>query len=221
MKKSALILPLILLGCGSDHRGDTDTQNSYNNKYFSLAKVNDLTTGQIYSSELVNADQSHYGFLSVKNQQEEVLNGVLVTPQYRYLTITNQRYGSSNISAPVWETTSYIETATNNLISFKLSATAVGIGPIISCTSSSPYHLPDQVKLGDAESTPSFTCDGNITFAGGSWHTEAASEGNLNLIIKIQTLDQSSNIIDETTTYTIDPAGNILQVKVNDLVSFN
>lgn len=218
MNKSVLVMSLLLLGCGGNDKGDK--QDDIKDKNFSLAKITSLTQGTLYSSELVDKETSEYGYIKFENQPEVVVNGVMVTPQYRYFTYSHSRFGSGNISAPKWETTFNIDTATKNVISFKTFVSRSGMGPTINCASSSPYHLPTQVKLGDSDSTPSFTCDNNINLAQGSWRTENAGDGKLNFIIRTQTIDTSSSVIDETATYTIDTSGNILSLQINKLKSF-
>ncbi len=212
MRKSVLIVPLLLLGCGSDKKNDsTDSTKS---TFYSLEKITSVAKGSLYSSELLDKDISQYGFVSIENQTETVINGVMVTPQYRYFTVKNSRFGSSNISAPVWETTAYIDTATKNLISFTTFASRSGIGTRINCTSTSPYHFPTQVKAGDSDSTPAFTCDNNISIAPGSWRAESTTNGNLNFIVQTQTIDTSGKIISETITYTLDTQGIVDQYKL-------
>lgn len=222
MNKSVFLIPLLLIGCGGggDNKSNPPKDDGYTNTSFSLAKITNLTTGNIYSSELVNADKSQYGNISIDNWQETVANGVVVTPQYRSFIVKDSRFGSGTISAPHWEMISYIDTSTKNLISFQLSVTRSGMGPRVICTSSSPYHLPNQVKLGESDSMPGFSCDNNISFSAGSWRTEKADKGNLNFITRAQTLDSNGSVVDETTTYTIDPQGNIVSLQVNNLKSF-
>lgn len=219
MKKSVLIVPLLLLGCGSDNK--SDEANNTQKTTYSLEKLTNLTKGSLYSSELLDKDTFQYGFVSIENKAETVLNGVLVTPQYRYFTVKNSRFGSSNMSAPVWETTSYIDTSTKNLISFTTFASRSGIGTKISCTSSSPYHFPAQVKVGDSGSTPGFTCDNNINIAPGSWRAESTTDANLNFIVQTQTIDTSGKAINETIIYTLDTQGKLVSMQINKLKSFS
>jgi len=218
MKKSVFIIPLLLLGCGGDNK--SDSTDSTKNKSYSLEKVTSLTKGALYSSELMDKEIPLYGFVSIENQTETVINGVMVTPQYRYFTVKNSRFGSGNISAPVWETTSYIDTSTKNLISFTTFASSSGMGTRINCVSTSPYHFPAQVKPGDSDSTPGFTCDNNITIAPGSWRAESISNGNLSFIVQTQTVDTSGKIISETATYTLDAQGTVVSLQINKLKSF-
>ena len=218
MKKSLFIISLLLVSCGGGNSSETQSPQ---NKIFSLEKINSLTLGKFYSSELVDTNKSLYGFISIENQPEKVVNGVMVTPQYRSFTYSHSRFGSGNISAPKWETTFNIDTATKNLISFTTFVSSSGMGPTINCVSSSPYHLPSQVKVGDNDSTPSFKCDNNINFDRGSWSAEDAGNGNLNFVIRSKTIDTSSNIIDEIITYTIDSSGNIVSFQINALKSFS
>ncbi|WP_331345525.1 hypothetical protein [Cellvibrio sp. UBA7661] len=222
MNKSVFLIPLLLIGCGDggDKKNDPPKDDGYTNTSFSLENVTSLTAGKVYATELMESDKTGFADLYIKNQQETVVNGVLVTPQYRHFVVKESRFGSSTMAAPTWESTSYFDTATKNVISFQLSVTRSGMGPRIICTSLSPYHLPNQVKLGDKDSMPGFSCDNNIAFSAGSWRTEKADKGNLNFIVRTQTLDPEANIIDETTTYTIDPQGNILSVQINNLKSF-
>lgn len=221
MRRYTFLISILFVGCGGSNTGSDSKENDYTNKSFSLEKLITLTKDGGYSTELANTDKTTYADFSVVNLEETVINGVVVTPQYRRLVIKNSRFGSSTMSAPTWETISYIDTATKNLISFQLSITRSGIGPKINCLSTSPYHLPNQIKLGDRDNTPSFACDNNIVLAAGNWRTEKADKGNLNFIVSTQTLGEGASIIDETITYTIDPQGNIIGLKINNLKSFN
>ncbi|WP_062057454.1 hypothetical protein [Cellvibrio sp. OA-2007] len=219
MKKSVFIIPLILIGCGGDDKSNTlDTQP---NKTYSLEKVVSLKSGVVYSSELFDSATTQYGFIAIENKPETVINGVMVTPQYRYFTVKNSRHGSGNISAPIWETTSYIDTATKNLISFTTFASQTGMGTRINCSSTSPYHFPAQVKSGDSDITPGFTCDNNITIAPGNWRAESTTSGHLDFIVQAQTVDISGSLINEVTTYTLDSGGAIVSLKINNLKSFS
>ncbi|HOY22396.1 MAG TPA: hypothetical protein PK002_04545, partial [Cellvibrio sp.] len=80
MKKSLFMISLLLVSCGG---GNSSESQSPQNKTFSLEKVNSLTPGKLYSSELVDTNASFYGFISIENQPEKVVNGVMVTPQFR------------------------------------------------------------------------------------------------------------------------------------------
>lgn len=217
MKKITLMIPLLLLGCGGDNK--SDPTNDTENRTYSLEKVTSLTEGELYSFKLVSAETDQGGVVAITNRQETVVSGVIVTPQDRYFTITRRNAGSSNLSAPIWQTTYHIDTATKNLISFTTFASSGGIGTRINCSSSSPYHFPTQVKSGDSDSTPGFICDNDIMISSGSWRAESTSNGNLNFIVHTQTVDASGKIMNETTTYTLDPQGNVVSLQINELKS--
>lgn len=217
MNKSVFIIPMLLLGCGSDNK--SDAPNDTKDTYYSLEKVTSLAKGILYSSELIATEDPKYGFISIENQAETVINGVMVTPQYRRFTMTESRFGSGNISAPVWVSTFYIDTSTKNLISFSTFASRSGIGSRINCTSSSPYHFPAQVKSGDSDSTPGFSCDNNVRIAPGNWRAESTTNGNLNFVVQTETVDISGEIIKETLTYTLNTQGTIVSFQINKLKS--
>lgn len=213
MKKTLLIVALLLAGCGGDVSSN-DNKNNIKDKTFSLEKVNNLVQGDLYSTTLLDAESKQYGTFSIQNWQEEVVNGVVVTPQYRRFTYDHVRYGSSTISAPTRETTSYFDGATKNLISFKLLVTRSGMGPRLNCVSSSPYHFPSTIKLGDGDALPSFACDNNINLGIGSWSTADGGDGHLNFIVRTQTIDESSQVYEETAIYTIGEQGNIVAFQI-------
>jgi hypothetical protein len=219
MKKSVFIIPLLLLGCGSDNK--SNDKNDTKKNIYSLEKITSLSPGTLYASELANTDTGGYGFIEIENKAEVVMNGVMVTPQHRHLTFTDQRHGSSNMAAPVWESTFYIDSATKNVIAFETFSSRVGMGTRITCTSSSPHHLPTQIEIGDSGIIPGFNCDNNISFPQSNWTATDAGNNNINVNIPNKSVDTSGAMIDQNIVYTLDINGSIVSFSIDDRKSFS
>jgi hypothetical protein len=219
MKKTILMAVIFLVGCGGDNKNN-DSNNPPELKSYSLEKLTSLTPGVVYASEMKEAESGYYSLFEIENLSEKVESGVLVTQQRRFYDKSAVRFGSSRIGAPQWESIFNIETATKNLVSFQLFVSSSGMGPRINCVSSSPYHFPAQVKVGDSDRLPSYACDNNINLGPGAWSTADAGNGNLNFVVRTQTIDLSSQVIDEVITYTINQQGDIIATQINGLKSF-
>jgi hypothetical protein len=191
-----------------------------------LEKINTLAPGSVYSSELWNYSPelmrpTSYGSIAIRNSSEEIINGVLVTPQNTHFKQTSTRVGTSALTPlKEWYTTTYYETATGNLISYDITPWQSSIPKsTVRCVSTSPYHFPSAVKIGDTAATPTFTCNNNLTLDQGNWRAEDAGNGNLKFIVTSNTFDYSNSLTTETRIYTLDPQGNIISFKIDNLES--
>ena len=222
MKKTFLMTLVFLAGCGGDNNSSSSSSSTTipEPKSYSLEKLTSLTPGIVYTSEMKDAESGYYSLFEIENLSEKVESGVLVTQQRRFYDKSGTRVGSSRMGEPQWESIFNIETATKNLISFQLFVNRSDLGPRINCVSSSPYHFPAQVKLGDSDRLPSYACDNNINLGPGAWNTVDAGNGNLNFIVRTQIIDLSSQVIDEIITYTINQQGDIIATQINGFKSF-
>ena len=212
MKNKLLILMLasIISACGGGGGGSTTpssngsatTNNTTTSQSYSLAKLLSQTLGTVYSSQLSGSDTNgvkYTGSISLANRAQVMLNGVLVTPRDLILNLS----GTTSITVTA---KSFVDSS-NNLISINIQPNN------ITCTPSSPDSLPSSVKVGDFGILSTLVCSDNTTQSR-SWRTEAAGNGNINIISNATVKDQFSTVTTVTdVTYTLDTSGNILKFK--------
>ena len=129
--------------------------------------------------------------------------------------------GGTNNKSEQWKKILNFDSSSGNLISFSIVHFNIGIyGSTTKCISSSPYHMPDKISVGDSDSLPGFSCDNNVYLAGGSWIASSGGEGKVKLSISSKTINISGNVDDEEITYTFDQSGKVVEFKINDMLSF-
>ncbi len=203
----------IFSGCGADSRHE----ENQNKMVFSLKNVNNIDHGEIYRANLVGI--STFGHILIENMQPDTINGVYVVPNLIHFERTSGSIGSGTLY-PIesWKKINYIEIGTGNLISFTMHYDSPLLtGEPLTCNSLSPYHLPDEVKIGDFDTTPGFSCSDNTVLSRGSWRAESGGKNLLNLNIFSMTKNNLGNEIEVSITYTINSDGNIVAVNVNGL----
>jgi hypothetical protein len=211
MKLFYFLIFLMLSACGGNSNSDSSAQ------HYNLKNFNSLQQGLVFSSDLKSTDKTYefYGRFSIENNKEEILDGVMVTPQVVIFQKLNSLSGSSAL-LPVydWQITYYIETATGNLISFK--KTFFFSSSILNCKSTSPYHMPSAIRVGDSDTTPSFKCDNEKMLDNGSW--TAINETRKGIVLKIisKTTDELGNHKNSSISYTLDPNGSIISVMLEE-----
>jgi len=218
MKKALIVIGLLsLTACGGGGSGSSNSGGGSNNnsstpvvvtpKTFSLQKINSTTLGTVYTAQLSGSDSDgnkYTGTVSMANRAEQVLNGVMVTPRDLLLSITPVGGSTPSITSLG---TSYVETATGNLIGLFVQSTTN-----VTCVSLSPYHMPASVKVGDFETSATLSCNDGTTQEG-VWRAEDAGSGNVRVTLSATTKKSSVVINTSDTSYTIDSAGTILSVK--------
>jgi hypothetical protein len=208
MKLFYFLIFLMLSACG----GDSSSEQHYN-----LRNFNSLQQGLIFSSDLKSTDKKYefYGRFSIINNKEEIIDGVMVTPQVVTFRKLNSLSGSSSLlDVYDWQITYYIETATGNLISFK--KTFFFSSSILNCKSTSPYHMPSAIKVGDSDTTPTFKCDNEKILDNGSWTAMNKTRNGIVLKIISKTTDELGNYKNNSISYTLDPNGSIISVMLEE-----
>jgi hypothetical protein len=211
MKFLYFLIFLMLSGCGGNSSSGSSEQ------HYTLKNFNSLEQGLVFSSDLKSTDKKYefYGKFSIENMKEEVLDGVMVTPQVVTFRKLNSLSGSSSfLGVYDWQITYYIETATGNLTSFKKNF--FFSSSILNCKSTSPYHMPSAIKAGDSDTTPSFKCDNEKILDNGSW--TAINETRKGIVLKIisKTTDELGNYKNNSISYTLDPNGSIISVMLEE-----
>jgi hypothetical protein len=193
---------IVLVGCGGGG-GSSAVIPTDPNQEFSLAFVKDTKVGTLYTSTLSGSDSlgnSITGSILVANRAQELLGGILVTPQDELLNLNVDGIAISVTG------TSYIE-ENGYLVLLTIQTTGV------TCTPSSPIAFPDFVKVGDFGILPSLICDDNTTQET-NWRVEDGKNGNILLVTSSVIKDQFNSKISTTEiTYTIDSNGNLIAFK--------
>lgn len=205
---ATLIAAATLTACGGGGGSDKSPAPSVTPtvKKVSLKKFNSTAVGVVYKTDITEVDSAgtnYTGQFSITNLDQEVKNGVLTTP--RKVFVTSTVVGQTTV-AFTSTATSYYDSSTANLISMYLLPAKV------TCTSSSPYHMPDEVKVGDSDTMSTLTCDDKETLEG-SWRVEDADGGNIKLISNLTTKNGLGSVSTSDIEYTLDSTGTIIAVK--------
>jgi hypothetical protein len=194
-----------LIGCGGGSDGDSTSSTPTDpDQEFSLAAYKDLTEGTIYTSNITGKDSdgnTFSGSVIIANRPQELLGGVLVTPRDTIISVT------VNGTPITLSGTVYYDDA-----AFLLQSVNQTTG--VTCTPSSPYTVPDTVKIGDAAILPSTTCDDGTTQEQ-NWRVEDAKDGKIYFILSLTTKDQFGSIFfTAEDKYTIDSNNELVRLEV-------
>ena len=194
---------LVITACGGGGGSDNTTTPTDTNKSFSLATLQSMTLGTVYTTQLTgsNSDGVTYtGTASTANRAQTMLNGVLVTPRDLIISLTG---GGSSITVTG---TSNVDTS-GNLISVVIQTTG------LVCTPVSPDRMPASVKIGDFGILSTLTCSDNTTQER-NWRVEDAGNGNIRVVTN-GTVKNQSNVVTSVVdvTFTLDGSGNIVAFK--------
>jgi len=195
---AGVLLVLLVSACGGGGGGGgtpTDPDQS-----FSLWLLNSTVPGPVYASNLIGSDtdgNSYTGSISVANRTQEMLDGILVTPQDVLLHLDT---GQQSLTV-----TSTGYTDSSGLFVFSEVQT---IG--LECTPVSPDTWPLSVKIGDFGIRSPLICNDNTT-SERNWRVEDAGNGQIDVVETTTDRDQSNTILQITDiTYTLDGAGEIV-----------
>jgi hypothetical protein len=189
-----------LNGCGGGGSNAPAITPTDPNQEFSLSTLKSTDPGTVYSTPLTGSDSDGgqwVGSLSIANRTQEMLDGILVTPQDVLVSLSFEGRSSRSGS------TSYIDTSGYVLVSRDQDGTI--------CTPAFPYQLPDFVKVGDFGLAPIDRCFDNTT-SESNWRVEDAGNQNINFITSVLTGDDASSVGESTATLNI--AGDILAYKI-------
>ncbi len=174
---------------------------------YSLEKINSTAVGVAYTTALSGVDSNAVKYtasVSIENKAQSVVNGVLVTPREYRLSYASVEASVSQENNQV----DYRETTSANLVSMLVDG--------VSCTSTSAYHMPATVKVGDAGIVSSLSCNNNDTQER-NWQTEDAGSGNIRIIFTETTKNPVGTVVKiKYYSYVLDSRGNISALKVSE-----
>lgn len=195
-----IILSVVLSACGGSGGGGGGTANS--GKTYSLQKRYTTEVGPVYSSAVSatfsNGD-TYTGTLDIVNLAQEMLQGVLVTPQQTTYNLTD---GVTPIQIVYTEYTD-----TNGLL-IALQKKKGGL-----CNSFSPDSPPLSVKIGDSGTRSDLGCE-NYDVIKSQWRVEDGGNDNAIYIVSEQIISSNIKSIDNERSLTVNEAGDILNVKL-------
>lgn len=198
---TALIL-ITLTACGGGSGGSSVTPTS-TTQTFDLSKAFRTDIGSFYTTELTGNDSNGFnytGSFELSNRQQEMLGGILVSPQDAKINLRNS---SKSISVT---STSYID-SDQYLISVVVQNGA------LTCTPASSISNQSTVKIGDSGALSTLTCDDNTTHIS-TWKIADGGNGAIKYVTNTTVENQSGDIISTSEiTYTISEFENIVAFK--------
>lgn len=207
--KNIFILAAITLLTASCGGGDGNSETGVSiTQGYTLAKIQSLDTGTLYSAPLTGYDSNDTNYLGsfrIYNLSQELLDGILVTPSVRYSELDETQ---SPFTETATTETKYFDT-NGDLVLFSLQETD------LNCTPDSQYRMPNLVTINESGQLPLLRCDDNSTLSH-SWNVEDAGGSNALLVTLRENRNSINALISTTTTQvTINQEGDILAIKSN------
>lgn len=210
IKNVAILLSLLIVaacgggGGGGDDAGGIDPVSTVDpNREVSLAALQSLEPGIVYSTQLSGRDSygtTYSGSLAMANRPQEMLDGVLVTPRDLMTSLLDS-------GASITVTASGYTDTHGNLVSFTIKPTGMV------CTPITQSDMPESVKVGDFGVDGTLSCSDN-SVQESNWRVADAGNGNIHIITSSAMKNNFNEVVSNTdVTFTLDANGRIVGFK--------
>ncbi len=195
----------IISACGGGGGGSSTPAVTDPNKSFSLQKFTPENSGTVYSSNVAgtieDSDNSvnFTGSISVQNNPQTMINGILVTPRDVLITLQSGDIVDSIVTTSYYDSDGYLIQTTDSSLT--------------TCVPITTNKLPEAVKIGDFGQFAILSCsDGNTKSI--AWRAEDGKNGFLDFTEYTTVTDRYDAQLDisSQTTYKLNAAGEIVSI---------